>query len=58
MIFEFSQKRVIYLLIFLALALVNWFLWSNFFVEKELSPRAKKVFNYQGNSWIRSVYNE
>ncbi|PRX26708.1 hypothetical protein BX659_11972 [Orenia metallireducens] len=57
MMFEISLKRVIYLVIFLALLLVNWFLWDNFFIKKELSPRAKKVFNYQ-KTRIRSVYNE
>jgi hypothetical protein len=56
--FEINLKRVIYLIIFLALVLVNWFLWDDFFMEKELSPRAKKVFNYQSKSKIRSVYNE
>ncbi|WP_018250005.1 hypothetical protein [Orenia marismortui] len=56
--FKINLKRIIYLIAFLFLVIINFYLWTNIFTEEEISPRAKKVFSNQVDLGLRSVNYE
>ncbi len=55
---KFNSKNIIYLLLLVVLLVINYFIFSEFFGQEDLSPRAKKVFNLENDILRSESYGE